>query len=165
MNTILGILLPGGETTVSAMPMLGKPCGGHVQAAMIAAGADTDALAQEELSISDFEILLFAADNTPCLHGLDELVKRAANGPCALVSKTGVPLAFALPACELDAFEDDITLPLLMDAYADTLNTTAADCDEDGIAVTDAKRFAAAYQCLRRRIVENHMANGVIVLD
>lgn len=165
MKRILGVLLPGVETTVSAMPLLGKPCGEHVKAAMIKAGADADAFAREELAISDFEILLFAAENTPCLHSLDTLAERAAKGPCALVSQTGMPLAFALPARELAAFEEDITLPLLMDAYADALNTVEADCEEDGIAVLDAASFAAAYQCLRKRIVERHIANGVIVLD
>lgn len=165
METILGVLLPGVETAVSAMPLLGKPCGEHVKAAMIKAGADADAFAREELAISDFEILLFTAENTPCLHSLDTLVKRAAKGPCALISKAGAPLAFALPACELAAFEDDITLALLTDAYGDTLDTMEADCEEDSIVVTDAKSFAAAYQCLRKRIVEQHMENGVIVLD
>ena len=165
MKKVLGVLLPGGETAVSGMSLLGKPCGEHVKAAMIKAGADADAFTQEELSISDFETLLFAADNTPCLHGLDALIEHAAKGPCALVSKAGAPLAFTLPACELEAFEDDITLPLLMDAYGETAVTIKADCAEDGIAVTDAKSFAAAYQCLRKRIVEQHMVNGVIVLD
>ena len=165
MKTILGVLLPGGETAVSGTPLLGRSCGEHVKAAMIEAGADADAFAQEELSISDFETLLFAADNTPCLHGLDTLVERAAKDPCALVSKAGAPLAFALPACELAAFEDDVTLPLLTDAYGDTLTTIEADCEEDGIAVTDSQSFAAAYRCLRKRIVQTHMQNGVIVLD
>jgi acetyltransferase-like isoleucine patch superfamily enzyme len=165
MAKILGVLLPGGETAVSAMPLLGKPCGEHVKAAMIAAGANADAFAREELPISDFEILLFAAETTPCLHGLDALVKRAAKSPCALLSQAGAPLAFAMPACELAAFEEDITLPLLMDAYADTVIKIEADCAGDGLAVTDAQSFAAAYQCLRKRIVERHMYSGVIVLD
>ncbi len=165
MKTILGVLLPGGETTVSNQSLLGKPLGEHTMAAMIAAGADENAFARDELSISDFDVLLFAADNTPCLQSLDALVQRAADAPCALVTEAGVPLAVALPACELNAFEDDITLSLLLEAYADTLATLQITSAEDGIAVTDAKSFATAYRCLRKRIVDTHLENGVIILD
>ncbi|HRX08487.1 MAG TPA: hypothetical protein P5559_04915 [Candidatus Limiplasma sp.] len=165
MKKILGVLLPGVETAVSAMPLLGKSSGAFVKEAMLCAGADQDAFDKEELALSDFDILLFAAENTPCLHNLDALVARTDDGPCALVSQAGIPLAFALPACELEAFEEDITLPILMEAYHETLQTLQADCADDGIAITDAASFSAAYQCLRKRIVEQHMQNGVIVLD
>ena len=48
MTKILGVLLCDSETAFSSMPLLGKPCAEHVKAAMIAAGADADAFAQEE---------------------------------------------------------------------------------------------------------------------
>ncbi|MBN1778029.1 MAG: hypothetical protein JW811_07895, partial [Clostridiales bacterium] len=165
MKKILGVLLPGSETAFSSMPLLGKPYAEYVKDAMVAAGADAEAFVREELSPSDFDIILFAAEHTPCIGGLSALVDCAADGPCALENKKGSPLAFALPAKQLAAFEEDITLSLLMEAYEDTLKPLQTDCEDDGIAVTDAESYAAAYRCLRGRIVKRHMQNGVIILE
>ncbi|HPJ03874.1 MAG TPA: hypothetical protein PKU80_13690 [Candidatus Limiplasma sp.] len=165
MKKILGILLCESETTVSSMPLLGKTCGEYVKDAMILAGADKEAFAQEELPIADFDILLFAAEHTPCISGLSALVERAADTPCALITKQGSTLAFALPATLLGVFDEDITLSLLADAYGDTAQTIQADCENGGIAVTDAESFAAAYRCLKGRIIKRHMQNGVIILE
>ncbi len=44
MTKILGVLLCDSETAYSSMPLLGKPCAGYMKDAMLAAGADADAL-------------------------------------------------------------------------------------------------------------------------
>ena len=165
MPKILGVLLTDSDTPYSSMPLLGKPCGEHVKAAMLAAGADAGAFAEEELSPSDFDTVLFVAEHTPCIAGLAALVRRAEHMPCALIAKQGAPLAVALPAKELTIFGEPLTMALLMDTYSETMQTLEVDCQADGIAVVDAQSFAAAFRCLRDRIATRHLQNGVIVLE
>jgi len=165
MVKILGVLLCESETAFSSMPLLGKPCAEHVKAAMLAAGADKEAFDAEEISPCAYDIVLFAAEHTPCIGDLAPLVSLAKAAPAALLSPQGAPLAVALPAGELAVFDEPITMNLLAETYAATLQTIHAESGDDGIAVTDAVSFAAAYRCLRARIVKRHMQNGVIVLD
>lgn len=164
MPDILGVLLCEGESAFASMPLLGRPCAEHVKAQMLAAGADAEAFDAEEISPCAYDAVLFAAEHTPCIGDLSALVSLAKEKPAALVSAQGAPLAFALPASELSVFDEPLTMALLFEEYADTLQTVSTECMEDGIAVTDAESFAAAYQCLRARIVKRHMQNGVIVL-
>ena len=165
MSNILGILLSDDKNKFTSLPLLGMPTNEYVKYAMITAGADEAAFEQEELSVSDFDTVLFAAGHTPCISSLTTLVQKAANTPCALVTAHGASLAVALPAKQLGAFDEDITLALLMEAYADTMQTVHTDCETDGIAVTDAQSYAEAYRFLRGHIITQHMQNGVIVLE
>lgn len=163
MTKILGVLLCDNETAYSGVPLLGRLCAGHVQAAMIEAGADAGAFDAEELSPCAFDTVLFAAEHTPCLRGLAGWIGKAAEAPCALLSATGAPLAFALPASQLEVFTEPLTMNLLMEAYAGGLQTIVAESADDGVTVTDAESFAEAYRVLRARIVKNHMRSGVII--
>ena len=165
MSKILGVLLCDSETAVSAMPLLGKSCAGHVKDAMLSAGADSGAFEQEELSPAAYDIVLFAAEHTPCVDGLSALVEQAADSPCALTTKSGAPIAFALPAKQLSVFSQPLTMRLLLEQYGGDMQTIHAETEDSGIAVTDAESYAAAYRCLRDRIVKKHMQNGVIVLE
>ncbi len=165
MDRILGLLLCDCENPLADTPLLGLTCAGHVKAAMLAAGADADAFAQEELSPCAFNTVLCAAEHTPCIGDLRPLAALAKNGPAALLNAQGAPLAFALPADQLEVFAEPLTLNLLMEAYGDHLQTMTALDEADGTAVTDAESFAAAYRCLQGRIVKRHLQAGVIVLD
>jgi bifunctional N-acetylglucosamine-1-phosphate-uridyltransferase/glucosamine-1-phosphate-acetyltransferase GlmU-like protein len=165
MPNILGVLLCGSETTFSSMPLLGKPCAGHVKDAMLAAGADAKAFDAEELSPAAYDIVLFAAEHTPCIGDLSALISLAKTAPAALLSPQGAPLAVALPAAQLSVFSEPITMNLLYAEYGEALQTISAECEEDGIAVTDAESYALAYRCLRGRVVKKHMQAGVIVLE
>jgi acetyltransferase-like isoleucine patch superfamily enzyme len=165
MVKILGVLLCEGESAYASMPLLGKPCAEHVKARMLKAGADAEAFDTEELSPCTYDTVLFAAEHTPCIGDLSALVSLAKDKPAALVSPQGAPLAIALPASQLAVFDEPLTMALLQEAYADTLQTVTAKCEDEAIAVTDAESYAAAYRCLRARIVKRHMQNGVIVLD
>ena len=165
MPDILGVLLCDSETAFSSMPLLGKPCAGHVKATMLAAGASAEAFAREELSPAEDDIMLFAAEHTPCIDGLSDLISHAKNAPCALLSKLGAPLAAVIPARLLSPFSEPVTMRLLLDRFGDSMQTVVADCAEDGLAVTDVESYAAAYSCLRARIVKRHMQAGVIILD
>ncbi len=165
MTKILGVLLCDSETAYSSLPLLGKPCAGYMKDAMLAAGADADALEQEELSPAAFDVALLAAEQTPCVTGLSAVVRLAGDGPCALLTAQGTPLAFALPARELSVFAQPLTMKLLLEEYGCDMQTLYAECGEDGIAVADAESYAAACGCLRGRINRRHMQAGVIILD
>ena len=165
MDRILGLLLCDCDNPLADTLLLGRTCAGHVKAAMLSAGADADAFAQEELSPCAFDTVLCAAEHTPCIGDLRPLAALAKGGPAALVDIQGTPLAFALPAEQLEVFEEPLTLGLLMEAYSDHLQILPAADEADGLAVTDAESFAAAYRCLQGRIVSRHLKAGVIVLD
>ncbi len=165
MPTILGVLLCDSETAFASMPLLGRPCAGHVKAAMLSAGADADAFEQEELSPAAYDTVLFAAEHTPCIGDLAALVSLAKTAPAMLLSPQGAPLAFALPAKELSVFDEPVTMRLLFKEYGEAAQTVRAEREADGIAVTDAESYAAAYRCLRERIVKKHMQAGVVVLE
>ena len=109
MFKILGVLLPdAAKPRFRPCRFWANRCAEHVKDAMLAAGADAEAFAQEELSPSAFDIILFAAEHTPCIERPFRTGRsRAVDGSCALVSKQGVPLAFALPAKQLEAFDED----------------------------------------------------------
>lgn len=163
MPTILGVLLCDSETSFSTMPLLGKPCAGHVKAAMLAAGVAAETFDAEELSPAADDIVLFAAEHTPCVSGLSDLV--ALGAPCALVSRQGRPLVIALPARELTAFSEPLTMNLLLEHFGTDLQHMETESEESGIAVTDAESYAAAFRCLRERTVKRHLQNGVVILD
>jgi NDP-sugar pyrophosphorylase family protein len=166
MPNILGVLLCDSETSFSTMPLLGKPCAGHVKSAMLAAGASAEAFALEELSPTEDDIILFAAEHTPCIDRLSDLIAHAGDySPCALLSRLGAPLAAAIPARLLSPFSEPVTMRLLLDRFGDSIQTVIADCADDSLSVTDAESYAAAYRCLRARIVKRHMQAGVIILD
>jgi len=165
MSEILGILLTDSETRFSSKLLLDKPCHQYVMDAMLAAGASASAFTQDELAPDAEDTVVFAAQHTPCIGDLSGLVQAAQDTPAALVTRQGTPLAIALPAGQLSSFSDPLTMDFLLEQYTDTIQLLPLQDEADAIAVTDAESYSTAYNCLRTRIVKQHMQNGVIILD
>ena len=179
MKRVIGIILPAGEPTFSAIPLLGKPCRAHVEQALtdagIAAAAVSPGDAQDlrALLAGDVESILLAREDAPCLNAdtFRALASAAVKRPAAvLLADMATPLAMAVPAGVLTGlpFQGVPSLSALTDAlneHGEAVKVVHTQSPEAYVAVTDAGSFAAAYRHLRETIVRRHMQNGVIVLD
>ena len=157
MKNITLRIAPAANAAFSHRTLLGKSCRGHVEAALEGAG----------LSLSNAAIpspvVLWVREDAPCLEAdsLTALTDAARKGQTAALfsadEKTLLAAAFpsnALANSSPEAFASQLS-PKTSD-FCLTENSPVVDC---------AASYSAALQLLKQRIMEKHMANGVIFLE
>ena len=164
MTPAIPCLAPGSNPVFSSRGLLGKSCRAHVESALAAAFPQ-----------GVHSLLLWVREDAPCLspQTLALLEEQACNGLLAAVFAADgcTPLAAAFPKQAQAFFASESGESLDVDRIL-----RRADCPfpithcqpadpGEAFAVTDAASYAAAFRLLKARITQQHMENGVIVLE
>ncbi|MDD3334047.1 MAG: hypothetical protein PHI98_00880 [Eubacteriales bacterium] len=153
-------------------PLLGKPCGDYVKAAM----AEIELVdSAERLGKRKADGVLVVRQDAPCLQEktLLGLLEASREEPCALISlDTETALAVAVSGEVMDQLlAEKPTLPGLDELVAlihqkgKAIRLWHDELAETYFAVNDAKHYAEAFRMLNAATLERHQKNGVILLD